>query len=556
MVFRKINEFLDQMTGSEFASDQTIATRAIGLLTLPFRFLFQFIAFMLTYWASSRSFPAFLKAAPAMGVGGVFLFSLILANLLLESSRVAQYEVRYAYELNKAENPEMAANYAEKLMMLMPEVDRYRYQLGLAKYQSGDVLGALDVMNYIAEQREDPKALIWLANTITSDRSLDIPDEERSVRSIAYFESAIANLDPEVDMKVITEAHLGMATVCQRQSIAAESDEDRELWQNRAIQSLREVVQYDIVYPGQVEAFPRIIDFHQRNGDSSKAKSVLMEAIGKIEPIARRLPDNIQIRAILVSSCLMVDDFDYAEEVIKEGLQLATTPESRRNIRSLHSEVLIKKADYVKDLSVKENFLLRLAAISEAVIVNPRCYPAYSRLIDYAEPEDPVENHEKWLRRSVIGSRTPAITNIILGLRSMNRGEFAEGQRHWRIAANQTSYTPLIVNSMIQYAAAKTPDRFDNLLDIASVGIETFPSQPVFYVTRGQMYLKRQRYEYAAKDLESAVKAIPDLLELRESLVEAYQGMGNQEKANLHLAEVDRLKAEAEAARMTRIEGQ
>lgn len=536
-------------------TDKSFVEWVISILTFPFRFVVQFVGFMLTYWSSSRSLPAFVKGFPAVLFLGGFIGAVIVASFLLETRRVGQYEGRYALELTQRDDPQMAAEYAQKLMGLLPEEDRYRYHLGLARFQAGDSLGAMDVMKFIAEKRNNPLAQVWLAKTVAVDDSFEMDVEERAAQSIQYYTSAIENLDPEEDLKDYTEAHLGLALAYESQSLAAPDEDARQASLKKAITNLKVITDGQIMFFGQLKAIPRLISHYVETNQKEAAKAQLRTAMTSISPIARRFPDNLEIWNVMVTSCALVDDFDYADSVIKEGLQLASTPTSRFRIMQLQSKVLLKKAEFIQDVSTEENYKLRLKAISRAVLSDPISPEGFQELARYVVPENESPEQAIWLRESVIGSKSPSITHIILGLRALNRGEILEGQRHWQIASQQSTQSYRVINSLISYCDAKESEKFNNLTDVVSVAIESFPSQFVFYITRGRMHLKQKKYQQAVDDLEIAARKLPNEIILRESLALAYDGVGNKAKADENQAEAQRLKMALEERRMELIEG-
>lgn len=489
---------------------------------------------MVTAWAASRSAPAFTRGLPAMMVGGGFLMALVLASFLLETNRINSYQQRFAHELGISDNPEMATGFAEKLIGLSPEDDLNRFRLGIAKYADDDVLGAVDVMQYLAVEKNNPLAQVWLGETILNTDPLDLSVEDGAEQAIRYYTSAIANLDKEEDIEDYTKANLGLAESYKRKSLFAPTEKAREIALEKAITQLDTVVNGKIIYPGQLDAIPILIKYYQENGQLTRAKNQLRLSMKNVGPLARRLPDEFRIWSNLVQSCVVVDDFEYAEEIIREGLQLATKNETRAKIRGLLSQVLIRKADFIKDLSNERNYRLRLEIISQAIVAEPTLITGYERLLEFVAPEDESTNHESWLRRSVIGSRAPGIAHIVMGMRALDRRESLQGQRHWKIASQQALHAQHIINLLINYSHKHAPDRFTNLVDIASVAIESFPSHFPLYVTRGSIYLSEEKYDEALKDLNIAVQKFPESIIVHEALATVYTKLDQPEKAQEH----------------------
>ena len=78
-------------------------------------------------------------------------------------------------------------------------------------------------------------------------------------------------------------------------------------------------------------------------------------------------------------------------------------------------------------------------------------------------------------------------------------------------------------------------------MDMVSVAIETFPSQPVFYMTRGKLRMKSDMLQEAKEDFEEAVEQLPNSQFLRTMMIEVYTDLGDSEKAELNQNELDRI---------------
>ena len=476
--------------------------------------------------------------------------ALVCVSFLLETSRINTYQQRYYRQMDTetGNDPEMAAGYALKLVGLSPEDDNNRYLLGIARYESDDHLGAVDVMRYIAEENDNPRAQVWLGETILRTDVMELSIEERIEQSTRYYSAAIDDLDPgdRNEAADYTKAHLGLSDAFVYQYTIAETESAREIALKKAIDQLDTVVNGKMVLVGQLLAIPKLIDLYVKNGEVTRAKNQLRRSVENVGPLARRNPDEIKIWSILVQCCVLVNDFDYAEEIIQEGLQLASLEQSKQQIRQLLGEVLLLKADFVKDVSSERNYRLRLEIISQAISANPSLTAGYQKLFEFVAPEKEEQEHEKWLRRSVIGSRTPGVTHVVMGLRALNRGDSLEGQRHWKIASRQTPYAQHMINMLLGYSFKNAPEEFSNIGDIASVAIESFPSHFPLYYTRGMIYLAEGQYVEALKDLETAVQRFPDEMKIHETLVTAYEKNNQPEKAEEHREIVKQLKFQLE----------
>ena len=161
----------------------------------------------------------------------------------------------------------------------------------------------------------------------------------------------------------------------------------------------------------------------------------------------------------------------------------------------------------------------------------------------------------------------PAIPHLIIGLRYLNSGRISEGTTHWLIANEQLkSRSQVLLNNLLEIELQKLmrqpkdseseignrDERIDNLLNSVSVASETFPNQPAFSITLGNIRLFKEQYQLAIADFQQALKKNPNLLVVHKSLVIAYKKIGDTEKAKFHEEESERITKKLAEARATR----
>ncbi len=526
-----------------------MAARIVNLLLFPFRFFFAFLGFLLTSWSASRPVPAFIKGLFAVAIAGGFLAAIIGGQFLQNTKIVNQYQNRFAYELTTNDDPKMASNFAHKLMDLYPDDFQHHYRLGTALYEDGDKRGAFDVMKFVAnsEQTEaNAPARVWIARTLENERELDFISAEDRIQNIEKnYRAALENISKNEDIGSYLEAKIGLAKIHREEGLAAEDPAVRDEKLKLAISEFKEAIaETDITADIQLQYLPMYVDLYRETEQVAVARGLLKQVFRNIMPYARRFPDSPQLWRILIESAARVNDFDEAEDIVTQAMQLATQQTTRMSIMRMRGQVLLAKAEYFKNPRTFKDFKLRLEAVGLATIANIMAEPAYIELLNYVVPEEEDPNLEKWLHRSIVGSQTASITHIILGLREMNEGNIAEGQKHWKVADRQVANAQLIINNLIETAYRRAPDRIESVEDIISVAIENFPEQYYLYVTQGKIYLDQGEYERAIKELEYARKQLPKVLRLHEALVEAYTKNGEPEKAEASQEEVEQIRRE------------
>lgn len=576
-MIKPVKEFIDIVIGRE-NSDAELSVPAviISVVTFPFRFIFKFIAFLLTSWASSRSGFAFVRGLPALCTAGVFIASLVVANFLLETRNVKRYEGFYAYELNKTEDANMASIYAEKLLGFYPDNPQYHYLLGTARYQAGDIEGAFDVMKYVGEKglpvkNSDgdtvmtpfPPAVVWLAKTTASNIEREPNQEIRFQEAEEHYQRAIAILDTnddeglnDEDVIPYIETNIGLANIR-----SANGDIPG------AIECLKNAVERPFATGQQIAAIPALLRLYRDNGQDEIAEILMKKNLKKLSDLARIQPDSTFIWAVVVQMCEVVEDYETAEATIAEAQQLASDDTVRKNIRSFMARIHLAKAEKIEEVSQFDPFNQRLVSASEAAMVNPRLPRPYEILNDLVWEQD-REIYDQWLMKSLMvgGEKTglnPAMTHLILGLRNLNSGRVSGCTTHWMIANQQHRLGQDLLNNLFEieyretigelgvpetetpkprHNAANRDAHIETLFDAISVAIETFPSQPSFYITRGKILMNRNKDQAAIEDFEIALKTRPNNLVLRELLAEAYTKIGDTERAELHQNEIERIE--------------
>ncbi len=592
-MLKAFKEFLNEASGAGPSGEQELPARIIGLITFPFRFAFRFIGFLLTTWASTRPGFAFVRGLPALCAGGGLVVSVGLASFLLETRNVKRYEGLFNRQLQDVEDGEMAIPYAKKLLGFYPDNPEYHFRLGLARQKNADVMGAVDVMKHIGERglpektsegevvlKKHPPAIVWLARQSISDLTWEPREEQRLKSARKYYEQAIELLDPEIaeDFPAFVNANMGLAEVNVR---ANKSDEAIKCYKNVLVREREDGSQdpHKLQLEMQLQAIPRLVFLLHKQGDDAEVNRWVSFAKKEIGKVAKRAPDQLVFWSTIVQSCEMAEDFDTANKTIDEAKLLASSSQSRARIEQLRGRIYLTQANSVEDISSKEPFQQCFSSACAAVASNPREAGGYQKLLEFVWPNEVIPEHDEWMNLTFVKKTDPAITHLTIGLRDLNAGRIAEGQKHWLIADNQKQTSQAILNNMLDVAAlneerfpstvalsnwmftskqygyaqvaiAKTSNdevssgevgRFENLMDMVSVAIETFPSQPVFYMTRGKLRMKSDMLQEAKEDFEEAVEQLPNSQFLRTMMIEVYTDLGDSEKAELNQNELDRI---------------
>jgi tetratricopeptide (TPR) repeat protein len=300
----------------------------------------------------------------------------------------------------------------------------------------------------------------------------------------------------------------------------------------------------------QVIAMPQLVDVYVKLGEDAKAKRAVDDASSKVLAIAKLNPEIYEIWLSMVQCAIAVKDYERANDVIRAGYQSVKTQEVRRRIMQLASLVYLRNADDFKDISKEENFRNRLYALCKAISTNPRDVKIYDRLFEYLDVDQDAENHDVWLRNSILDCPIPGVVHILIGARAMLRDQINEGRNHWEIAQHQFSTTEFVTHRLLSIAIRKDPKCGEGeLLDTA---ILLFPDQYMLYETRGAIKKReaillleqqdevgaRAKSESAIEDFKIVVEKVPDLITVHKHLMDCYEQIGDTDSTTIHASRV------------------
>ena len=536
--FRKIAELARD--DGKIRTERSPGEMVVGFLTFPFRLLFAIAVFLIQAWTTSRNGFAFIRGIPAItiiaaaaGIVWAGWFSDWLGRKL-----VSQADRNYRLYVSKdPDNPEYAEMFAEKLVQMKPDEERWKYQLALARARSDDLIGAKNIMDSLApieDQNGDggldagedldgngiislgnPDAHVWLGNYYYSEnKTPQLTEAERFARARKHYDLALMS-DPNN-----IAALLQTSAILQRQG-----DIDG------AIEYLRRLADSELRNLFQLRAIPTLIALLQEQDKEEEARVRLEKTIFNVERLAYKYADVYDLWLVLVRCAMMLEDYDQAGDIIKDGYQFAKDENTRSRLQRLSASVATAKADQFTNMDDPDQFRERLFALCDAISKNPRSQEVYERLVEYASPANDPENKAIWLRDAILGCPNPAVVHVILGMQEIADGNFLQGQKHWRIANQQFRLASLVVNQMISASFMRGNEVFANTGDMITAAIDLFPEQSLLYYTKGRYLKESGNYEEAMVPLQEAIDKMEVFIPARLDMVETLRELGREEEA-------------------------
>ncbi len=507
--------------------NQTLLGRLVAFLTFPLRLLWAFIVFMVQSWASNRSAQAFLFGVPAVLVAGLFLSGLWTADFFRQSRSVgASQGYLMRYREKAPDKPELAEMFARKLVVLTPESEAFKYQLGESLEFSKKMEEAFDIMSYLAPEDRpgNSDAHVWMARYYMRGLAPQFSEQEVRERAVKHLENAIL-LAPENTMALVLLTNIFEQDAKGHEPGSPQFKESRR----KAIEQLTKAVDGPVTRLSLTQ-IPRLIQLLDEAGMKDKAKSRLSFELDRLTRIARLNTDVFDIWLSLIGAAVRTGEYEQAKQIINQGFQMAKTKEVRDKIKQLESQVVVEEAREFENMKDRDEYRNRLSLLCDAVAISPQNRVVYLQLMEFVATKSNPDFNESWLRQSVFDCK-PGIIHVLLGIHEIDNGNILEGQEHWRIAEQQDPLTQYVVSFMVDVAAREYQDEFANLPDLISTAIELFPDQSTLYHTRGVYNKEAGRIQEAVTDFEFVVDKMSSLLSARRYLAICYEELGETEKA-------------------------
>jgi|GEM_PF-5612597 len=532
-------------------------------LTFPFRIVWAFLVFLVTTWSSTRPGNSFGRAMPAILAVGSFAGVLVLAyNIPFRVAGISfpdpamRYEGRSVFlrELassktdpkEKKELLEGALVCARHLVAIRPTNNSYKYLLGLALAENGDILGARNIMQFIAPEDKQGLSMahIWLAidllNTESGEARIKDERQDLAYKHLRMIEQSTANNES-------IEGYFARVRMAALMMDEKKYEEAEEL--------LKAVVEGQLKWPVQLEAIVRLANVFKAQEKKAQLAAFVFAANGKLGDLSLRQPDIPEIWETMVTLNVVMDDFPSAVSNLQSGIVAARDPDVRMRLLQMQSILFIRQSQLVPDIESREDYKKKFLILARAIVVNPTVPDVYIALLPYLDVNRPNTEEAVWLRELFLDSETPGgVLHAVIGMRDLLNGRFAEGQDQWMTASSKLETAGIVINNFLQVLAEKKPEDMENFFNLASVAIEMFPDQYFFYFTRAKILQKLNRLDQARKDLELVVEKIPQAVEPRQLLMEIGEQQGDTAFVERLTQEIAAIEARKEAERRKELE--
>ncbi len=507
------------------------------LVSLPFRLL-AFLLSPLLWWRhgqrddlpAARSYLHLLQGLPAIVVA---LAVIAIAGVVVgrESSLRDTYRAAAATAY-QADLPEDAQVYYERLFRLDGGSAETRLFLGLTLEKLGRKQEAEGLILGVAngDAGGDPRANRWTAARILSDPE-SLRNRGQLQQAYKHLIKAEEALPQDVTVKLdLVKYHLAFGQTAKAiPKLAAAASSDPAL-------------NYDLAR------------LYVATGDADAARRSMERAEKYFRRQLAQTPDDRRSRLLLATCVANVGRFEDAVKILGEG----TVVDPEGPYGSAIAKIYISAYDR-HATQAQPDYRAMMTALREALRFDAKSADAAVRLATFGERNagqpgtvaptvDPgVEAAAReMLQRLLASGEQPPAVHMALGLKAWRSNALSQAQWHFERAYQLDPTLSGVANNLAWVMSHQPNADLKRALEIIDPVVNKFPDVAHFHDTRGEIYLRMERWNEALHDLETALPTLRNDPRIHESLASAYEGLDQSDMAAEHRREAAKLKARPE----------
>jgi tetratricopeptide (TPR) repeat protein len=191
-----------------------------------------------------------------------------------------------------------------------------------------------------------------------------------------------------------------------------------------------------------------------------------------------------------------------------------------------------------------DNPALGLELLRIALKHDPNSREALQRLVAISDEASGASIDPTLLETLLASGYANAFTHFVLGCRAWEAKEAEAAVWHLERAYHLDEQLAPVANNLAWILAhGPTPD-LDRALQIIDSVIEHAPNDAAYRDTRGQIYVKLERWPQALDDLQAALPQFRDNPELHKTLARVYRELKQEGLATKHTQIADYLEKE------------
>ena len=274
-------------------------------------------------------------------------------------------------------------------------------------------------------------------------------------------------------------------------------------------------------------------------GDEMKALNSARRALVYWKDRCQTVPDDEKARLEAVASALFLKDFEQAETLLKEGLELADSEKLSQALANTYAAWAGSLSNTHKEqaeaISLLENGLRQDPR-------NPSVLTALSKVLQ--DGGTPAESVQSLLLKLVDEPHTASSAHFLLGQNDFAQGRVVDARGHLEKVyelAPQSAETANLLARALSTEPGADPSRALKIIDLA---LQNSPSNPELRLTRGHMYAQAGNWKEAVADLESALPVVNERVEVLLEIAKGYDALGMPEIATRYRVRAETIEAE------------
>jgi tetratricopeptide (TPR) repeat protein len=488
------------------------------------------VAMIYLSWLRHRPWFWLLPTAPPL-----ILSCTMMTVSVVESAKTIDHQDRYLKALDVAYTHEdfvSASIYFTKLREIgYKHYPNARFIGAVLDARAGRIEDAREVLGQIAPANRAgfSPAHLWQAKEMLAEELS--PAKLNEVRH--HLQSALADPDDEVWIRT------SLAKVCIQQK-----------------DYLTALDQLSRVVSQQPELNVLISEVYEKQGNSSGRMTALRQAS---EFFQRRLtedPENTDTRTILAMIYYKMGDLEAGLQIVEQGLN---SRDSDLSLRVTMSKLLIAQFDEVTRHRAADSggVVTQLSLLQKAIEMDPNNPLVLMRLkVLMDDPDKEARNGAKGILNQMLAAgQSTGTVHFILGTQAIAEDDkdaakfhFQQSYQNLRSLDNNPEVPSLLNN--LAWMLVQQDDNLDQALELVNQGIGLLEANdsrhPFIRETRGQIYMRLEKWPEAVTDLEFAMKSLnrEGQLSAHKALSVAYQHLGRPEVSAEHDKLADQLTDE------------
>ena len=490
-------------------------------------------------WVRTRE-PRFLvQGLPALLVFGLIGFVLFAQTIKPEIKTIDRYR-GLVEDAVQEQDWDSAALWLRKLNQLGLEDDETRFRTAVVAKELGRHQRAVRILRELApdDRVGYPEAHFWAAR----DRSWNLDDPE-DVQILVH------HLDAATKSRFAVRVHAVLAEIYERQGNQKpdeepETEEERQQLEelrrknyDQALYHLRYAVTANPDLRFQMARLYRLVE----NTDAAKQQLQIAERdYGRMVESNR---GNVDARLRWAIACSMQGQYEKAENIIKEGLSLSRDPRLDIALADIYASLAaLLEPEGDKELSQRLKLLQQALSYSPS---RPHALYQLARLLPLEGDDEP--GRTSVLQDALADGKAAAVVHLILAVYDQDRDAWRSADLHLEQAYRLSSDMAEIVNNLATMLTNSDPPYHQLAYDLVTAACKIDTEDLRMRETRGQVLFDLGRWAEAIEDLEAARSEMEGDIELHDTLAQAYQQVGDTERAKEHRALAREARAAAES---------